>query len=270
MATRNNGRYIDSQRRSFAARLFLIAAGLTGMAWAAAVFPRFVLERSILDVGMAVAAGETFKPEVLAAVDAQTTEELDSTVHASVLSRAALIRLRRAEDAMRIKDTEHTDERLDAASRIVDRGLENNPNDSFLWLARFWLSSARNGLSPEYFRYLQMSYDRGRYEGWVATRRNRFALAVYQVLPSNLTDTAVSEFVGLVRWGLTAEAAEIAAGPGLPLRNILFPRLRDVSAEQRSEFASIMYRTKELDDVQVPGIDPPPPPVKMPLFPPGY
>ena len=79
---------------------------------------------------------------------------------------------------------------------------------------------------------------------------------------------AISEFVNLVRWGIAEEAADIAAGPGLPLRSFLFPRLRDLKLDQRRSFAQAIYR-RELDDVLVPGIDPPKPQIPMPVLPPG-
>ena len=86
-----------------------------------------------------------------------------------------------------------------------------------------------------------MSYDIGRYEGWIAIKRNRLALAYYPAMPSDLAEIAISEFVGLVRWGFAREAANIAAGPGRSHRSILFSRLKDLKVEQRRPFAQVMY-----------------------------
>jgi hypothetical protein len=251
------------------ARWIVALAGTLAMAWAIAVFPTFSSEMVIVDVAKAVAAGEAFRPEVLAAVDAQSDHSDGQSVRSLILGKAAIIRLRLAEDAIRVGDSKQIDRRLGSLSTILDTALSNAPADSFLWLARFWVDNIRNGFRLENLRELQMSYDLGRHEGWIAIKRNRFALVVYSVLPSDLAELAVSEFVDLVRWGFAGEAADIAAGPGLPLRNILFPRLKDLKVDQRLPFAQAMYR-RDLDDVLVPGIAPPSRQIPMPALPPGF
>ena len=255
--------------RDNATRLILAIAGVVAMAWAISVFSVFWSENVIIDVARAVTAGEVFKPEVLAAVEARTKANDGSTLRSSMLGKAAVIRLRLAEDAIRLGNRERIDQSLDSLAQIVDETLLNAPSDPFLWLVRFWLDSTRNGPRPENLRFLRMSYDLGPYEGWIAVKRSRVALAAYSALPSDLAELAISEFVELVRWGLLSEAAEIAAGPALSLRGILFPRLKDLKVEQRRAFASLIYQ-RELNDVLVPGIALPPVQIPMPVLPPGY
>jgi hypothetical protein len=258
MMTRNN-----------IARLILAIVGVVAMAWVIAVFPVFWSENVIIDTARAVIAGDVFKTEILAAVEAQTETDSGPMLRSSVLTKAAAIRLRQAEDAIRAGDREMIDQKLESLARIVDETFLNAPSDPFLWLVRFWLDSTRNGLRPENLRSLRMSYDLGPYEGWIAVKRNRIALAAYSALPSDLTERAISEFVGLVRWGLASDAGAIAAGPGLQLRGVLFPRLKDLNYEQRRAFANVIYG-RELDDVPVPGIAPPTPQIPMPVLPPGF
>jgi hypothetical protein len=124
-------------------------------------------------------------------------------------------------------------------------------------------------LRPDNLLFLRMSYDLGPYEGWIAIKRNRVALAAFAALTSDLAERAISEFVGLVRWGLISEAADIAAGTAPPLRRVLFARLKDLSYEQRRVFASTIYR-REIDDVPVPGIAPPTNQIPLPVLPPDF
>jgi hypothetical protein len=255
--------------RTNVTRLILAIAGLMAMAWACAVFPVFWSENSIVDVARAVIAGEVFKPDVLAAVDALSEAKGGSTIRSSVLGKAAVIRVRQTEDAIRAGAPELINQRLDSLARIVNRTFRNAPDDPFLWLVQFWLDSTRNGLRPESLRFLRMSYDLGPYEGWIAAKRNGFALAAFPDLPSDLAERAISEFVGLVRWGMVADAAAIAAATPAPLRRILFSRLQDVDYPQRRTFANAIY-ARELDDVPVPGIAPPAPPVQKPVMPPDF
>ena len=255
--------------RTNAARLILAFAGAMTMAWAFAVFPVFWSENVIVDVARSVIAGEAFKPDVLAAVEALTETNSGSMLRSSVLGKAAVIRLRQAEDAIRAGSPELIDQRLNSLAQIVHETFRNAPSDPFLWLVWFWLDTTRNGLRPGNLRFLRMSYDLGPYEGWIAVKRNGIALAAFSALPNDLAERAISEFVGLVRWGLVSEASAIAAGTAPPLRSILFPRLKDLNYEQRRAFAGAIYG-RELDDVPVPGIAPPPPPISMPVMPPDF
>jgi hypothetical protein len=248
------------------ARLALTVAGAAAMAWAAVVFPMFWSEKVIVDVAAAIARGEAFDPKVLAEVEAPT-EGKGSRLRSGMLSKVAMIRLRQAENAIHDGDPQLIQQRLGSATRIVRETLRNAPDSPFFWLVWFSLDIYRNGVRPESVRYLRMSYELGPYEGWVAVKRDGVALASFSALPPDLRERAISEFVGLVRWGIINEAADIAAGPARPLRTILFPRLKNLSDEQRGAFANVIY-PRELDDVPVPGIPPPPPPVSMPVIPP--
>ena len=255
--------------RTNIARLFLTIAGLMAMAWAYAVFPVFWSQNVVVDVGAAVIAGEAFKPDVLAAVATLTETNSKSMVRPSVLGKATAIRVRQAEDAIRAGVPQLIDQRLESLTRIGDETFRNAPNDPFLWLIWFWLDTIRNGMRPDNLAFLRMSYDLGPYEGWIAVKRNRLALAAFAALPNDLAERAIAEFVGLVRWGLVADASAIAAGTPPQLRSILFARLKDLDYEQRRAFAGAIYG-REVDDVPVPGIAPPTPPIRMPVMPPDF
>lgn len=250
-------------------RLILLIAGVVAMVWAIVALPVFMAEKSIVDVAMAVMAGEVFKSETLKAIDAQIETKSDSMFRSSVLGKVAAIRLRRAEDAISSGNLEQIDQSLKSLASAIDESLVNAPSDPFLWLVRFWLDSFNNGVRAENLRFLRMSYDLGPYEGWIAIKRSRVALADFPVLPKDLAELTISEFVGLVHWGLLIEAAEIAAGPAKSVRSTLFPRLKDLEYEQRRAFASLVYE-RELDDVLVPGINPPPVNLPLPVLPPGF
>ena len=255
--------------RATIARLILAITGVLAMAWAVAVIPVFFSENAIVDVARAITDGEAFKPEVLAAVEARTETNNGSTLRSSVLGKAAMIRLRQADEAIRAGDPDITKQKLESLTRIVQETLRNAPADSFFWLVWFWLDTSRNGARPENLPFLRMSYDLGPYEGWIAIKRNRVALAAFPALTSDLAERAISEFVGLVRWGLIPEASDIAAGTAPPLRRILFARLKDLSDAQRRPFASVIYG-REVDDVPVPGIAPPTNQVPLPVLPPDF
>jgi hypothetical protein len=255
--------------RTNIARVVLALGGAAAMAWVVAVFPVFRFEITINDIYRGVIAGEVYSSDVLASVEALTETNRSLTHRSSVLSKVAVIRMRQAENAARSGDSEHAEHEFSAVEPTVRDALRNSPNDPFLWLVLFYIDRNRNGLRPENLLFLRMSYKLGPNEGWIAVKRNGYALADYSGLPNDLAERPVSEFVSLVRWGIVPQAAEIAAGPARPIRNILFPRLKDLNDEQRRAFAAAIYG-RELDDVPVPGIAPPTPQIPMPVLPPDF
>jgi hypothetical protein len=255
--------------RANISRIAFVIAGVMAIAWAFVVIPTFWSENVIIDVARAVIDGEAFKPEVLTAVEAPTETKRGSMLRSAVLGKAAVIRLRQAEDAIRAGDPKVIKLRLESLTQIVQDTLRNAPDDPFLWLVWFWLDTTRNGVRASNLPFLQMSYDLGPYEGWIAIKRSRVALADFQALTSALAERATIEFVDLVRWGLVPQAVDVAAATSPPNRRIVFARLADVALDQRRAFASALY-AREVDDVPVPGIAPPTNQIPLPIMPPDF
>ena len=80
------------------------------------------------------------------------------------------------------------------------------------------------------------------------------ALGVFQSLPTDLAEQTLSEFAGLVRSGLYADAANILAGPGWAVREQLLSHLVQVEEAARRGFARVLA-SKDLSGVTVPGVD---------------
>ena len=80
------------------------------------------------------------------------------------------------------------------------------------------------------------------------------ALGVFQSLPNDLAEWALSEFVGLVRSGLYTDASNILAGPGWAIHEQLLGRLVQVGEADRRAFARAIA-SKDLDGVTVPGVE---------------
>ena len=130
----------------------------------------------------------------------------------------------------------------------------NAPSDPYQWLVLFWLNNTRSGFKSEHLHYLQTSYALGPQEGWIAIKRNRLTLAVFPSLSADLKEMAISEFVGLVRSQLYAEAVDILAGPGWQTRLILLGRLKELKEPDRRTLAKLLD-DRNLDDVPVPGTE---------------
>jgi hypothetical protein len=102
-----------------------------------------------------------------------------------------------------------------------------------------------------------MSYRLGPNEGWVALKRNGNAFSIYDLLPLDLREATLTEFVGLVKAGFERETVDILEGPAWNVRELLLARLTDVSERHRQRFANVLYRDRI--DLSVPGITAPEP-----------
>jgi hypothetical protein len=240
----------------FAVTTFLVILGCAAFAWGTYALPVFARQAPIEDVATRVIAGNSFKPKVLAEFMPQVeAAERAAPCRPAALRSAAIIRTSVAEQA--IADAENIDAQLSALSNSIHRSLACSPTDPFLWVVLYWVESTRNGFHPGYLEYLRLSYQLGPNEGWIALKRNAYALAIFQLLPPDLADMALTEFAGLLDAGFYEEAVAIFTGPGWRERGLLLPRLKDVAERHRQAFARALY--KRGYDVTVPGIARPDP-----------
>jgi hypothetical protein len=237
------------------ARLFTAALGLLACAWGAATFSTFRSQIPIERTAEAIVDGDTFKPgsldPLLAALD---QIELSGYCRPDVMHSAAIIRLRLAEDALANAQGHLIDARLAASESAVRGSLACSPSDAFLWMVLARVDQTRRGYQPEQLTYLRLSYQLGPYEGWIAVRRNRQALAMFERLPPDLVEDVVREFAGMVSSEFYADVISILTGPGWAIHDRLLAGLKEVGVRQREELARELYSAGY--DVAVPGIAP--------------
>jgi hypothetical protein len=77
-----------------------------------------------------------------------------------------------------------------------------------------WLDGAREGFRPQQMQYLWLSYQLGPNKGWIAARRNRFALTIFERLPPALAEYPLDEFARMLGSGFYGESIENFIGPG--------------------------------------------------------
>lgn len=235
----------------FIGRTFLVIFGCAAVAWGMYVLPAFARQLPIERVATHVLNGDPFKSGVLAALMPQV-EAAERTERCSpaVIHSAAIIRTRMAEQA--IADGDDIDAQLNALRDSIRRSLACSPADPFLWVVLYWVEINRNGFQPDYLKYLRLSYQLGPNEGWIAFKRNGYALAIFRQLPPDIADMALAEFPRLLDSGFYAETVAIITGPGWRERDILLPRLNGVAERHRQAFDRALYKLGY--DATVPGI----------------
>jgi len=237
------------------ARLFAVVLGLLACAWGAATFSAFWSQISIERTAEAIVDGDTFKPGSLdSLLPALDQIKLSDYCRPEVVHSTAIIRLRLAEDTLANAQGHLIDARLDDSESAIRRSLACSPSDAFLWMVFARVDQTRRGYQPEQLTYLRLSYRLGPYEGWIAVRRNRQALAMFERLPPDLAEDVVREFASMASSEFYADVISILTGPGWPIHDRLLAGLKDVGVRQREELARELYSAGY--DVAVPGIAP--------------
>jgi hypothetical protein len=240
-------------RLRLSARVFTLGLGALAVAWGGSLLPQFWHQSLLQRTATRIIYNDEFKVEALQPLlPLIEAAEQEAYCQPSILHSAAIIRLRLMESAIATGQRQSIDPARKKLRTTILSSLACAPADPFLWLVLYWIEVSQDGFEPDLLKYLRMSYETGPAEGWVAVKRNRLALAVYNKLPDDLAAKAVREFANLVKSNFTREAVEILAGPGWPIQDILLKSLEDVPERDRANFAKALY-VRELD-VQVPGI----------------
>jgi hypothetical protein len=91
-----------------------------------------------------------------------------------------------------------------------------------------------------------------RNEGWIALKRNRYGLMIYEQLPNDVRVRVLREFTALVNSGFIAETADLIRGPGWPIRNELAENLAGSREKHR---VGLAWRLRQLGiELQMPGV----------------
>jgi len=231
----------------------LVSAGLCGVVWSLSSLPSFWVAGPADDVASRILVNDSFSPGSLTAADLQKNDFRASPQLPKFIRAKALIQVRRAEDEVKSANSNLMDRELVAAVASVRASLALNPADSFLWLMLYSIENDLEGFSPKNLRYLDQSYLTGPREGWIALRRNRFALAIFSLLRDPTKDFVVSEFAGMVRSDLTTEAAINLVTVGWTYRERLLASLADVDLISREALAKKL--SQEGVKVVVPGVE---------------
>lgn len=230
-----------------------LALALAVIIWAIANSGVFWLQRPIERVAMRVLETERFRREAITGLLPQIDLiERSDLCRAPALRSAAIARFWLASEVMEAGERERIDSSLTELRNVLRRSLACSPADPFLWVVLLWAENTILGFSPDRFTYLRISYEFGPNEGWIALKRNRVALSLFEQLPPDVAQSAENEFTGILESGFDREAAAIFLALDQHTQNILLLRLKQLPEANRQAFAQALYN--EGYDVDVPGV----------------
>ncbi|WP_375161703.1 hypothetical protein [Bradyrhizobium sp. RDT46] len=232
----------------------LFSTGLAGVLWSLIATPSFWAEAQVSSVATRILVGEQFKQGVLDPIALRINARSQSAPQYPDLVRArALIAVRFAEEALQSRRSQDPDQKLADAEGKLKSSLMLNPADAFLWLMLYWVTNERSGFEAANIRYLEQSYAAGPYEGWIALRRNKLALAIFPSLAGELQQKVIAEFAGMVESEFTEDAARNLMGIGWPQKDRLLASLARVNIVARESFAKRL--AQDGVRVAVPGVN---------------
>lgn len=207
-------------------------------------------EIELSDTARRILLGERFNPNQLGALKREVDGAAPNQLSPLGLNSVAVIRLRLLET-----DWGSESKRADMKAALGS-ALAIDPNNSFLWLAKYSLQDPAARTSKYGLGLLNMSYLSGPNEAWIAIKRSPLAAGVFSSLSSELSERVASEFVGLVTSGLYSEATNSLVVLQEPARQKILGRLAQVDRVDRLEFRKAL-RASNLN-WPVPGLVEPP------------
>jgi hypothetical protein len=235
------------------ARFCLILIGVSAILWSYNVLPLFWRAATLDNAAHRIIRGESFKPEIVTGLIPEIEKvQAANSCQTRALHNAAIVRLRLLETAIASGERQGLDRNFQLLRTAVLKSLACSPADPFLWTILYWVDTSTRGFSAETLRFLRMSYEMGRHEGWVALKRNRLAIAIYEQLPAGMVKLVTEEFADLLESGYVQETANILERAGWANRDALLQAITRVSNQKRQLFAATIYRDGY--DLLVPGI----------------
>ena len=224
----------------FLVRVLNIAFGCFVVAWSIFVLPIFLRDQTLAATAQRITRGESYRTADLASL-LPLVQASERMAYCDPLGNqsAAIVRIALAEN-IAATTPKTANLQLLPLKDSIQRSLACSPADPFFWLALYWVDNAMNGFQPQQLAYLQMSYQLGPNEGWIAADRNPITMAVFDRLPESLAGQAADEFAGLLELGMYRETIEVFTRSGARARQLLLDHLANnrVSDTQKRAFAN--------------------------------
>jgi hypothetical protein len=240
--------------RELVMRPLVLVLGLLSVLWSVTAIRGYSNDGSRAEIATAILSGDKFNLRQIDWIKSKIASDSVDLKQASAWRGAAVARTFLLESELSAGHREISVSEYEKLQSITRDALARSPADSLMWLTVFWLNSLREKPTASDFTFLRMSYWSGRNEGWMAFKRLPVAFAAFGSLPSEIAESALSEFVGLVRAGSHWEAVGLLKGPGWPIRDQLVGRLTLVSLSDRRAFARALAAA-DINGLSIPGVE---------------
>jgi hypothetical protein len=228
---------------NYSARIFVFLFGLGAVAWGGFVLPIFKQQMPLHRVANELLKGRNFDLRKLITERQRVLAARSKICNPTALRDAVVVGRTIVVGSIPIGQIA-TDSEAGLLEGSVRSAVACAPTDAFAWLALFWLDTAAHGVTPQNTRYLEMSYNAGPNEGWIAYWRVQVALTYFEHLPPDLSDKVAADFVKLLDTQvLYNEAAGILAQLPDATKSRLADAVKNAKPDSRQTFARVLSDT---------------------------
>jgi hypothetical protein len=217
-------------------RLPLLLLGGGALCWSWLAMPELRTSAGFTTMSSRILAGEPFRQDELERqVAAFAATPASAVPYARMQGAGPILQSRALEMAMDRADPAGLDARMATLAATLREALRFSPSDASLWTFLYWVETMSGGNSDRTLGYLALSYALSPFEGTVALRRNRFALAGFDRFDGATQDKVVSEFAGMLDARLMDAVFGNLAGPGWLKRDRLVAGVGEVDLAAKQE-----------------------------------
>lgn len=222
-------------------RLLQFSLGAAGILTGCLLFESSLLQANLRSGTERIKAGESIsRQELRTAAENVNRADNPAFCNPRLTMEAALHSLRFWDTSLDDGDLAAADRWNRRAEMSVRRSLACAPVDSFAWFALFKLIVTREGYSPKYLPFLEMSYETGPREGWIILNRNPVSLALFDGLPAKLQQRSIDEYCSILQSGLYEEGRSIFLRAPSNVRSRILDGLATVDLRHREAFAKAL------------------------------
>lgn len=219
-------------------RFLLLLLGLIGGLWSNSTLSTFRSLLAVREVTDRIVVEDRFKPGVLTNIQAWLDAlPVPRVQHPDVVRAKALVAVRKSQETMAQDGAVEADLLVEVAEQRVRSTLAQSPADSFLWQTLYSVATFRSGFDESNIQFLELSYATGPFEGWIASRRSRLALASFPMLSSRLQERVIAEFAALVDSDFIEVAVNNLETVGWAQRESLLAGLKTVDIESKERLS---------------------------------
>ncbi|WP_298241374.1 hypothetical protein [uncultured Bradyrhizobium sp.] len=219
-------------------RFLLLLLGLIGGLWSNSTLPTFRSLLAVREVIDRIVVEDRFKPGVLTNIQVWLDAlSVPLVQHPDVARAKALVAVRKSQETMAHDGAVGADLLVEVGEQRVRSTLAQSPADSFLWQTLYSVATFRGGFAESNIQFLELSYAAGPFEGWIASRRSRLALASFPMLSSRLQGRVIAEFAALVDSDFIEVAVNNLETVGWAQRESLLSGLKTVDMESKERLS---------------------------------
>jgi hypothetical protein len=243
----------------FVARVSIFLFGLGAIAWGAYQYPSMPQRERVERTASDLLKGREFSSRTLTNLLSNSDSAAARAICVPGVLRSLVvlhIALLKSEIADGKASAASADASYVQLYQLAKAALGCSPSDPYIWMILFWLDASRHGLTPENAKFLQMSYESGSNEGWIAFERAQIALPLLYRLPAQLSQNVIDDFIKLLNTRiLYNDLAAILASEPRGVQSRVIESLNATDLAVRRSIASAL-RDKGFD-VVIPGVQAP-------------